>query len=43
MTTVLFSTTNHRLAFQMHYIKAMREGIKCKLSRIGGEWQVVAV
>lgn len=40
---LIFSTTDHRLAFQMHYMKAMQEGIKCKLSRINGEWRVVAV
>ena len=40
---LIFSTTDHRLAFQMHYVKAVREGIKCKLSRINGEWQVTAV
>jgi hypothetical protein len=40
---LIFSTTDHRLAFQMHYMKAMQEGIKCKLSRINGKWQVEAV
>jgi hypothetical protein len=40
---LIFSTTDYRLAFQVHYVKAVREGIKCKLSRINGEWQVVAV
>ena len=40
---LIFSTTDYRLAFQVHYAKAVREGIKCKLSRINGFWQVVAV
>ena len=40
---LIFSTTDYRLAFQMHYVKARHEGIKCKLSRVNGEWQVMAV
>lgn len=43
MSAILFTTKDHKLAFRMHYIYALREGIKCTLSRIKGEWQVVAV
>ena len=40
MSAVLFSSSDWKLAFSMHYTLAQRVGVKCSLSRVNGIWEV---
>lgn len=39
----IFSTSDAKLAFQTHYIMAMYQGMKVKLSKEAGRWEILAV